>query len=293
MDNDRNESSNEKSGASLAGKSTDQPLPFVIASYEADERAKRAARYAADLDYLLPIRGMRVLEVGCGLGDLSNVLATKYECDVVGVDISSHDSWRELRNNNRLQFLVMDIAQTDSRLASKSFDLIISYVAWEHIRHPWSALVQCQRLLKDTGKMYLYAWLERSSAASHLYREVKDPWPHLMKSPAEIMQAYNIKDLGWSFWCNKLTYQQYLFYFRQLGFYITYENLFEYYFDKDYYNANEIALGLYPQWDLRTDAFQVILEFDQAVPRRVIPDPVYRLRTGPYVNGKLVDGGGP
>lgn len=84
-------------------------------------------------------------------------------------------------------------------------------------------------------------------------------------------------ELGWAFWVNKLTYQQYLFYFRQLGLHITYEKFSQVHFDRDYYRKHEKRLGLYPEWDLKTDFFEVLLEFDRKNPKEPIPDPVYRL----------------
>jgi hypothetical protein len=86
------------------------------------------------------------------------------------------------------------------------------------------------------------------------------------------------KTLGWAFWVNKLTYQQYLFYFREVGFFVTHERLYQAHFDRAVYEANEQRLGLYPEWDLGTDFFEVLLEFDPATPKQRIPDPVYRLR---------------
>jgi hypothetical protein len=38
------------------------------------------------------------------------------------------------------------------------------------------------------------------------------------------------------------------------------------------------TLDLYPNFDLMTDAFKVVLEFDPDAPKQPIPDPVFRLR---------------
>lgn len=225
---------------------------------------------------MLDLRGKHVLEIGPHLGDLSVVLASEYGCDVVGIDPLTHPNWPEVQQHPRIRLIEGDIANPPP-LENESFDLIISFVVWEHIRHPWSALQHCQRLLKPTGKKFLRANLYRSAIASHLYRQVKEPWPHLMFSPDEIRARFNRPDLGWAFWVNKLTYQQYLFYFRQLGFFITHEHFWQVHFDREYYDANEQTLGLYPEWDLKTDFFEVVLEFDPRQPKRPIPDPVYRL----------------
>lgn len=250
-----------------------------LPQYDVESRNIRASQYAKHLDDLVGLKGKRVLEVGPQLGDLSVVLARDYGCDVVGIDTMSHDGWGAVQAEYPTIKLVQgDIADANLGLEESSFDLIVSFVVWEHIRHPWSALSNCQRVLKPGGKKFLRANLYRSSIASHLYRTIKEPWPHLMRSPDEISKHFKVA-LGWAFWVNKLTYQQYLFYFRQLGFYITHEKLTQSHFNGAFYDAHEDKLGLYPKWDLKTDFFEVVLEFDSANPKQAVEDPVYsRLR---------------
>lgn len=254
---------------------------MAVPKYDEASRKKRVGGYADHLSSLLDLRGKRVLEIGPHLGDLSVILASDYGCDVVGIDPLTHPNWPDVQSQHpRIQFIEGDIANPPP-LENESFDLVVSFVVWEHIRHPWSALRHCQRLLKPTGKKFLRANLYRSAIGSHLYGSVKEPWPHLFYSPDEIKARFNRPDLGWAFWVNKLTYQQYLFYFRQLGFFITHERFWQDgYIDdaaKAFREANEQRLGLYPDWDLRTDFFEVILEFDPNHPKKPVPDPVYRL----------------
>ncbi|UYE95885.1 hypothetical protein KNLIENLN_00073 [Sinorhizobium phage NV1.1.1] len=248
-------------------------------TYSADNRLERARKHAAMADKQIDLKGKRVLEVGCHLGDTTKVLADEYGCDVVGLDIRPQANWPELNKHPRITVFDGDITQPHELLADNSFDAIVSFVVWEHIRHPWSALQTCQRVLKPTGKKFMRANLERSALASHLYRHISEPWPQLIYSPREIAEKLNVEKLDVAFWCNKLTYQQYLFYFRKLGFYVTYEAFDGIKFDREFYEKHEQQLGLYPEWDLKTDFFNVVLEFDQDHPKQAIPDPVYRLRT--------------
>lgn len=243
--------------------------------YDLESRIKRNKQYAEHLNSLFDLKGKRVLEVGPHLGDLSVILARDYGCEVVGIDPLAHDNWTEVQAEfPSIKFIQGDIASLPAEFEDNSFDVILSFVVWEHIRHPWSALAQCQRVLKPGGKKFLRANLYRSSIASHLYGRIKEPWPHLMRSPDEIRRHFKVS-LGWAFWVNKLTYQQYLFYFRQLGFYITHEKLTQAHFNREFYDANEQKMGLYPEWDLKTDFFEVVLEFDPASPKTPVPDPVY------------------
>lgn len=246
-------------------------------SYTLDARMERARARAVELDRMCGMAGTRVLEIGCGMGDLSRVLAEEYDCTVIGVDMMRHNEWAEHEGARGLTFLQGDIARDTLGFAESSFDRIISFVAWEHIIHPWSALANCQRLLKPTGKKYMYAWLYGSTHASHLYSITDDGWPHLVFSPREASERYKLDPLPWYYWCNRLSYQHYLHHFRKLGFYITQEIILK--SDAVLPDEPEVRklLDLYPTWDLTTDAFKVVLEFDRERPKQPIPDPVYRL----------------
>lgn len=247
-------------------------------SYSPDARRERAQKRAHDLDALVGMQGKRVLEVGCGMGDVCRVLAEVYDCDVVGIDIMFHDAWQETPNHHNLRFSLADIGKESEIFVPNSFDRIISFVAWEHLRHPWSALRNCQKMLRPDGKKYLYSWLYGSAGASHLYSISDDHWPHLVYSPTEIKAKYKMNELPWYFWCNRVSYQQYLFYFRKLGFHVTYEYFVHQAFNQEEYEKNEEILSLYPDWDLKTDGFQIVLEFDKFTPKQSIGDPVYRIR---------------
>ena len=254
-------------------------LNFKPLQYDDEARIKRAVKKCETLERLVGLRGKRVLEVGPHMGDMSRIMARDYDCEVVGIDPMGHETWPAfMEENPGVRLIQGDMASPPDDLADKSFDLICSFVVWEHVRHPWSALKNCQRLLKDDGKKYMIANLYRSAIASHLYTELKDPWPHLMFSPRELEVRLAPEPLHWAFWVNKLTYQQYLFYFRQLGFFVTHEEFHQSHFSREYYDAHEQKLGLYPEWDLSTDFFEVVLEFDADNPRVAVPDPVYRLR---------------
>lgn len=247
-------------------------------SYAPEERLARARKQIELADKHVGLRGQRVLEVGCYHGDISLLLAEEYDCEVVGLDIRTHANWDSLNSHPRISVLEASIIEPHDLLSENSFDRIISFVVWEHIRHPWSALKVCQRVLRPSGKKFLRANLYRSALASHLYRQIDEPWPQLLYSANEIKEKFGIEEISEYFWCNKLTYQQYLFYFRQLGFYISHESFDGIKFDNDFYEDNENILGLYPKWDLEKDFFNVALEFDLENPKKAIKDPIYRLK---------------
>ncbi|HAK95363.1 MAG TPA: hypothetical protein DCM87_10255 [Planctomycetes bacterium] len=240
-----------------------------------EDRGARAAHVAARLDRLVGLRGRTILEIGCGAGDLAFELAGNYGAYVTGIDIGEREDWKTLRHPN-LTLSAHDVTAGECALPENGFDRIISRAVWEHIRHPFAALVQCRRLLCPAGKKYLYANLYRSAIASHLYRTLFFPWPHLLFSHDVLASWLDVERIGGAYWVNKLTYAQYLCYFRKLGFYITHERLETRAIDRAFYDRFEDRLGLYPRFDLELDFFEVVLEFDRTNPKAPIPDPMYR-----------------
>lgn len=247
----------------------------MIIQYDDESRIARAYERAVYLDELLDLKGKRILEVGCGHGDLLRILAEEYGCDVVGIDVMRHGYWRTI-THDKVRFVEGDISQIllEPPFQENSFDRIVSYCAWEHIRHPFSALAICQKLLHPKGKKYLHVYLGGYAKLSHLYDVIPEPWAHLTRSVRELEEALGRKELPWYCWCNRLTHAHYLTYFRQLGFYITYEHIIEDKYD-DYYKENEQFLGLFPLSDLKNSALLAVLEFDETSPKQPIADPVY------------------
>lgn len=215
-------------------------------------------RRAAFLDEKLGgIKGARVLEVGCGRGHFSRVLADEYGCSVSGTDIAEYPQWSERPD---LSLHTHDIATLDNEFLGK-FDFIVSFAVWEHVEHPYTALKAARELLESDGKMYLYANLYRGPQASHRYREVFFPWPHLLFTDEVFREFY--ATLGptkrAAAWVNKLTFAQYLEYFRLLGFNAerTWASMKP--IDEPFYQRFEDVLGRYPRFDLERDFIHAIV----------------------------------
>jgi len=244
-----------------------KPVVDTFPIYDQEHQFKVAENRLVSLSKLVDINGKRVLEIGCGGGYVSRKLATDYGCSVVGIDIYKNHLWEELGEEKNLEYLVVDLSK-ENPFEYQSFDLIISYTVWEHILHPFTILKECSKLIKPDGAIFIKANLYRSALASHVYRDIYFPYPHLL-FPDEVVKEYLI-EIGKSSWAdryfevNKLTYAQYKEYFKILNLKIEYEYLDKKELDWEFYERFEEKLGRYPIYDLELDFFTVLLKLDDS-----------------------------
>lgn len=250
-----------------------KPFTESYPAYDHDAQFITAERRINHLAKLVDIEGKRVLEIGCGRGHVSKKLASDYGCDVVGIDIYENNVWHEFEETENLKYMVVDLSK-ENPFDPRSFDLIISFVVWEHITHPFKVLKECSDLIKYDGAIFIYANLYRSAGASHLYRTIYFPYPHLL-FPDDIIIEYCLENgvskewIYTSFYVNKLTYAEYKEYFRIMDLKIEHEKLYRRKLDFEFYHRFEEKLGLYPIFDLELNYFEVVLRLDVAdeIPR--------------------------
>ena len=196
-----------------------------------------AKRRAANVDKWLNVRGKRVLEIGCGRGAFSYVLARDYDCDVVGVDIVERE-WSDYNSHPNLELRLLDVSADDHEDVGL-FDVIYSSSVWEHIKNPYAALQGAKRLLKSDGRFLLSANLYRGPQASHRYREVFFPWPHLLFTDNVFEEFYLQagRSRNRPAWVNKLTHAEYRHYFEILGFHAPKEWFSSSPLDEEFYQS--------------------------------------------------------
>lgn len=233
------------------------PKPRTLDSASPTSEAEQRAR---NIDAKVPLRGQRVLEVGCGRGQLGSVLRSDYNAEYVGLDIVSYDEWESQRGDG-VELVEHDLSAGDSSHLG-SFDVIVSLAVLEHVVHPHAMLQAIYRRLNLGGVAYVGANLYRGPIASHWYRQVFFPWPHLLFSDEVWREFYwqeHGRDKTYS-WANKLTHAQYLLYFDQIGFAQkrVWRSLAR--FDKPFYERFSDELSRYPIFDLSYDFIYAILE---------------------------------
>ncbi|QOR39913.1 methyltransferase domain-containing protein [Billgrantia diversa] len=136
---------------------------------------RRASRALAALGELRG--GERVLDVGCGTGGASRLLAAEYGCDVVGVDITPAfievANWLSLATGlaDHTRFVCADAA--DVPLAAGSLEVVWCQHALMNMPHVPRVLAEWQRLLVSEGRVLLH---ELVAGDNHEPLALPVPW---------------------------------------------------------------------------------------------------------------------
>ena len=79
--------------------------------------------------------------------------------------------------------------------ADNSFDVIISINVFEHIDDPYTTLLECKRVLRPDGLMFLHFPPFFSPWGAHLEGWINFPWPHVFFPDRVLIEAARQIDL--------------------------------------------------------------------------------------------------
>ena len=114
--------------------------------------AQIAAEFDRDLNGAAPFAGLRILDIGCGGGLLSEPMA-RLGADVVGADAAERNI-PVAQIHAEQSGLTIDYRHTTAEAmaeAGERFDVVLNMEVVEHVADPLAYLTSCQTLLKPGG----------------------------------------------------------------------------------------------------------------------------------------------
>ncbi|WP_120499447.1 bifunctional 2-polyprenyl-6-hydroxyphenol methylase/3-demethylubiquinol 3-O-methyltransferase UbiG [Roseovarius sp. EL26] len=122
-----------------------------------------AAEFDRDLNDALPFKGLRILDIGCGGGLLSEPMA-RLGATVVGADAAG-GNLPVARIHAEQSGLEIDYRHTSAEAlveAGEQFDAVLNMEVVEHVADPLTFLTACQELLKPGG-LHLCSTINRNA----------------------------------------------------------------------------------------------------------------------------------
>ncbi|MEM6386032.1 MAG: bifunctional 2-polyprenyl-6-hydroxyphenol methylase/3-demethylubiquinol 3-O-methyltransferase UbiG [Pseudomonadota bacterium] len=113
-----------------------------------------AAEFDRDLSIDTPFEGLRILDIGCGGGLLSEPMA-RLGCNVVGADAAEGNISVAKAHAEEQGISITYVNTTAEALAAagERFDVILNMEVVEHVADPLGYLTACHDLLKTGGLM--------------------------------------------------------------------------------------------------------------------------------------------
>lgn len=114
-----------------------------------DNKHSFVSKYGSNLvELLTPKQGEKVLDLGCGTGDLANTFYA-YGVEIIGVDKSENMVEQAIRKYPHIKFRVQNATELDYH---KEFDAVFSNAALHWVQQPIQALHGIYQCLKKSGR---------------------------------------------------------------------------------------------------------------------------------------------
>ncbi|MFY9302553.1 MAG: glycosyltransferase [Atribacterales bacterium] len=93
-----------------------------------------------EIQALIPSSAKKILDIGCGTGELGKALKERQDCEVTGVEIVPEVADKARENLDKV--IVGDIEEIIDDLPENYYDVVIFADVLEHLKNPWKILSQ-------------------------------------------------------------------------------------------------------------------------------------------------------
>lgn len=126
-------------------------------NWDTEEAIRRNDHFAAAIAKYLPKKDLRFLDFGCGTGLLGQHFATASTA-LMGIDTSP--GMLEVFNSkfeklSQVKSQVIDLENNEANLESGAFDVIMTGMAFHHLKNPPAMLSKFKRLLSLNGMIFI------------------------------------------------------------------------------------------------------------------------------------------
>lgn len=145
--------------------------PFFLALFRATLRSMKDFKLAKIdftnemIDWCGPENPKKILDVGCGIGGSSRILAARFpNAEVIGITLSPEQQARATaitkeQGLNNARFQVMNALAME--FPDNSFDMVWACESGEHMPDKKTYVEEMSRVLAPSGKMVVATWCER------------------------------------------------------------------------------------------------------------------------------------
>ncbi|MCX6792361.1 MAG: class I SAM-dependent methyltransferase [Candidatus Gottesmanbacteria bacterium] len=132
-------------------------------------RTKRMEKVVARIGSIINFRNKTVLDVGCGFGSLTSLVATRGTRETAGLDMDDNKirTAKNLDTEGLIKWIRADA--THLPFTDDYFDVILMVDMIEHAAAPGKIIRECCRVLKQGGYLYVELTPYYSVVGHHLY----------------------------------------------------------------------------------------------------------------------------
>lgn len=129
------------------------------------------------------LKGLKVLDFGCGEGQCCYAATDYNPSKVVGYDIEKYDTWEKYTDDSLLY-----TDDFDKVIENGPYDVVVLFDVIDHVKKetPVAILEKIKSVLSDDGKIYVRCHPFISRHGTHLYHELNKAYAHLVFTPNEL-----------------------------------------------------------------------------------------------------------